>query len=69
MSTARRELEELLTAEELAAILKKSVEAIQKDCQRGLIPHLRLGRLLRFRPSAIEAWLAEKGRESSTNRG
>jgi excisionase family DNA binding protein len=65
MSAERHELEQLLTVGELAEKLRKTKVAIYLMAERRQIPHLKIGKSLRFRPSEIEAWLAEKGRESS----
>lgn len=52
-------LEELLTADELAAKLKTTRGAIYQRVEANTIPFIRIGRSLRFSPSAIEAWLAK----------
>lgn len=58
-------LEPLLTVEDLATILRKSPDAVRKMAERRQVPHMRIGRNLRFAPSVIHAWLAEKSRASS----
>jgi excisionase family DNA binding protein len=50
----------LMTAEEVAERLGGvSVKWVWAQSRAGKIPHVRLGRLLRYRPEKIEAWLAE----------
>jgi excisionase family DNA binding protein len=50
----------LLTAEQVAERLGGvSVKWVWAQSRAGKIPHVRLGRLLRYRPEKIEAWLAE----------
>lgn len=55
-------LDELLTIEDITAILKVSPKTIYNWTYRDLIPCLKLGRgLLRFRQSEILNWLNQKG--------
>lgn len=50
----------LMTAEEVAERLGGvSVKWVWAQSRAGKIPHVRLERLLRYRPEKIEAWLAE----------
>ena len=54
---------QLLTLDELAAILERSPETIRKDIRRNpdaVPPRLQLSgtRLLRWRASDVDAWLA-----------
>ena len=48
----------LLTAEEIADYLGYSVRTIYDKVQRDQIPHIRLGRTVRFRRAQIDAWIA-----------
>lgn len=51
----------LWTAEDVCVFLKlKNEETVYRWVKRGLIPHVRLGRFIRFRPADIHA-LAENG--------
>lgn len=55
---------QLLTVEELAAMLKTSRKSVYSMVERGQIPRpciFRIGRLLRFRESAIQAWIGNHG--------
>jgi excisionase family DNA binding protein len=50
----------LMTAEEVAERLGGvSVKWVWAQTRAGMIPHVRLGRLLRYRPEKIDSWLAE----------
>ena len=50
--------ERLITARELATYLRCSVSTVRRLVLRGKIPHYRLGKMVRFRRSEIDAWLA-----------
>lgn len=52
----------LLTADDLADLLGVHVQWVYKQVRRGRIPHVKLGRSLRFRREAIDAWLKEQER-------
>ncbi|MCA9696016.1 MAG: helix-turn-helix domain-containing protein [Myxococcales bacterium] len=57
------ELPLLLRAEEVAALIRVSRQAVYIMVDRGEIPGVtKLGRRLRFRRDAIEAWLLESAR-------
>ena len=49
-----------LTAQEAAAYLGYAIGTLYNKCVAGEIPHLRLGRHLRFRHSDLDAWVAEQ---------
>lgn len=48
----------------LAERLKIKPSTLYVWAERGFIPHLKLGRLLRFDPDEIEAWLHDHRREA-----
>ncbi len=52
--------EELLVAAEVAALLRVTTAWVYADTRANRLPHLRLGRYVRYRASAIEAWMAEQ---------
>ena len=52
-------MDQLLTADELAERLGIKTEWVWAQARAGRIPHVRLGRYRRFRESAVEAWLPE----------
>jgi excisionase family DNA binding protein len=51
----RRASEALWTAEEVAAFIKCSVSYVYKSAERGELPCVRVGRMLRFKPEAVRA--------------
>lgn len=52
-----RPVEELLTADDVCALLKVKKSWLYDTVERGLIRPTRLGKQLRFRPSAIARYL------------
>lgn len=56
-----REAETLLTAEELAPILKVSQWRVYDLVKKEGLPSIRLGRAMRFDPAAVADWLEERG--------
>lgn len=61
-------LDPLLTADQVAEVVGVRVDYIWALCRADEIPHLRFGRVKRFRRSAIVAWLEqrEEGQVSRT---
>ena len=60
-------MERLLDTVEIAEQLGMSVSTIRKWVHYGFIPHVKLGRAVRFREKDVEAWIeerTEKGRAS-----
>lgn len=54
-----------MKTDQLAELLKVSESTIRKWVHYGFIPHVKLGRAVRFREKDIETWIeerAEKGR-------
>jgi excisionase family DNA binding protein len=63
------ERKELLNTAQVAEWLNVKESTIRKWTHYGFIPHVKLGRCVRFQESEIEQWLrerAEKGRSSMT---
>jgi excisionase family DNA binding protein len=52
----------LLRAEEVAERLQLTTDFVYALARKGAIPHLRLGRAVRFRAEAIDNWLAASER-------
>jgi excisionase family DNA binding protein len=48
----------LLTAAEVAALLAVPRSSVYEYVRRGDIPHITIGRHLRFERRSLEAWLA-----------
>ncbi len=58
----------LLTADEVAALLRVTPAWVYAETREHRIPHLRLGRYVRFRQSALLAWMEEVERSSDRAR-
>ena len=56
---------ELLTAEEVAALLRVTPAWVYAETRRHRIPHIRLGRYVRYRREAIFLWMDELEGQSS----
>ena len=54
---AEEEFEPLLDSEEAAALLKIHPKTLQKMARRGEVVAMHIGRLWRFRASALNRWL------------
>jgi excisionase family DNA binding protein len=50
--------ERLMTVAEVAEYVSCSVSTVRRLAARGAIPHYRLGKMVRFRRSDVEGWLA-----------
>jgi len=48
----------LLTADEVAGLMRVTRAWVYAATRSNLLPHLRLGRYVRYRRSAIVAWMA-----------
>ena len=55
---------EIITASEVAALLRMTPAWVYAETRRNRIPHMRLGRYFRYRRSTIEAWMGELERDS-----
>lgn len=53
-------MEKLLTPEEVKEILNVKLSTIYQWTHLGFIPHIKVGRFLRFEQSEIEKWLRKK---------
>jgi excisionase family DNA binding protein len=51
--------DDLLTADEVAALLRMTSAWVYSETRRNRIPHLRLGRYVRYRRSTIVAWMGK----------
>ena len=62
-------MSKLLEAEDVAAMLGMSKDWIYNEVRADRIPHVKLGRYVRFRPEAIEDWIreCERGKIASTS--
>jgi excisionase family DNA binding protein len=48
---------EVITADEVAALLRMTPAWVYAETRRNRIPHMRLGRYFRYRRSAIDEWM------------
>jgi predicted DNA-binding transcriptional regulator AlpA len=59
-------VEALLTEAQVSEILGRGVPTLQKDRVAETGPQfIKMGRLVRYRPSDVQAWLAERVRRST----
>jgi excisionase family DNA binding protein len=54
--------QQLLTPDDVAALLGITRPLVIKKAAQGKLPGIKLGKAWRFRPSTIDAWLAEQER-------
>jgi excisionase family DNA binding protein len=47
----------LLEAEDVAQLLGMKTDWVYREVRAGRLPHIRLGRFVRFRRESIDAWL------------
>jgi excisionase family DNA binding protein len=59
----------LLTADDVAAMLGMGTDWVYAQVRAGRIPHVRLGRYVRFREESIEAWIREMEHRATMNGG
>ena len=50
----------LLTFEEVCSLLQVKPSILYAWCTKGIIPHLRVGRLLRFSQQDLDGWLKKR---------
>jgi excisionase family DNA binding protein len=60
---------DLLTAEEVAALLRVTPAWVYAQTRRRRIPHLRLGRYVRYRREALEEWMQQVESSSTSPSG
>lgn len=52
--------ERLMTAAELAIYLSCSLSTVRRLVASGLLPHYRLGKMVRFRRADVDVWLQRR---------
>jgi excisionase family DNA binding protein len=50
----------LLEAEDVARYMGMTTDCVYREVRAGRLPHIRLGRYVRFRRDSIEAWLRSR---------
>jgi predicted DNA-binding transcriptional regulator AlpA len=72
-TSARHEkafLEDLLTVDQVSKIIGSTVSTLEKDrWEGGGPPYVKMGRLVRYRPADVRAWIAERVRSSTSDPG
>ncbi len=58
----------LLEAEDVAHYLGMRTDWVYREVRAGRLPHIRLGRAVRFRRESIDAWIESRERGASTRR-
>jgi excisionase family DNA binding protein len=59
----------LLEVEDIADILGMTTDWVYREVRADRLPHIRLGRYVRFRRESIEAWLAASERGAKVSAG
>jgi excisionase family DNA binding protein len=68
-SAPRDELAELLTLDEVVTWLRVPRSWVYERTRKGQIPHVRLGKYLRFPRQALAEWLGAQHREGPSSAG
>jgi excisionase family DNA binding protein len=55
---------ELVCAKTAAALLGCSTWTLYQYCKRGEIPHVRIGRMIRFRLTTLHSWIRTREMDS-----
>ncbi len=50
----------LLTASDVAELLSVPVSWVREHTRSGLIPHVQLGRYVRYRQEAVVSWISQQ---------
>lgn len=58
------EMVKMLNPEQVSDMLKIKVSTIYQWTHQRFIPHIKVGRFVRFREDEIERWLAENQRKA-----
>lgn len=68
-NNANQSLPALLTAQEAAEFLAVPSTWVLGEARCGRLPHVRLGRYVRFQQAALEVWLANRAYGPPMGRG
>jgi excisionase family DNA binding protein len=68
-SAPRDELAELLTLDEVVTWLRVPRSWVYERTRKGQIPHVKLGKYLRFPRQALAEWLGAQNREGPSSAG
>ena len=62
--------DELWTEEQVAAYLKIATKTLRQwRCQKKMLPYVKIGRLIRYRRSDVEAFVVAQLRSSTSDGG
>lgn len=56
-------MEQLLTSKQLSELLQVNLSTVYKWTHMGFIPHVKLGKSIRFNKQDVERWLSERQRK------
>jgi excisionase family DNA binding protein len=59
--------DDLLVAGEVAALLRVTTAWVYAETRRGALPHVRLGRYVRYRRGTLLAWLADQEQQPANS--
>lgn len=51
---------DIICAKQAALVIGCSPWTVYDLCKAGVLPHVRIGRLMRFRRTTLEAWLSQR---------
>ena len=57
MNVPEGDRDQLLTADDVAELMRVTRAWVYAETRRDRLPHLRLGRYVRYRRAAIETWM------------
>ena len=60
-------MEKLLNIQEISDLLGVKPSTVRKWVHLGFIPHVKLGRAVRFEKTTLEKWVSEQSREGRPN--
>lgn len=60
-------MDKLLNIDEISDLLGVKPSTVRKWVHLGFIPHVKLGRAVRFEKKTIEEWVSEQSREGRPN--
>jgi excisionase family DNA binding protein len=63
---AKKQADNVMTIEDLAAYLKLSKSTLYKLCQDGKVPGQKVGRHWRFHKAVIDRWLGDQEQSSES---
>ncbi len=61
-------MEKLLTPQQIAEVLGVKTSTIYQWTHQGFIPHVKLGRLVRFKETAVMKWVEERSNNGRKTR-